>query len=83
MVNFNDIDSSEIKEGLLLTAEQVEYLFLCTKDSIEVLSRLEESINTFNSKHPKEQDLDSQIFLKKMLSDLKHCVTILRKENDL
>jgi hypothetical protein len=83
MVDFNDIDSSKIQEGLLLTEEQVEYLFLCTKDSIEVLSRLEESIDTFNSKHPEHQDLDSHVFLKKMLSDLKHCVTILRKENDL
>ena len=74
---FTEINPAEIKEGLLLNEEQINYLFTNIKDSIALLTRLEEALSA------EGQLSQGSIFTKKLIDDLKHCVTILRKENDL
>ena len=72
-----DIDSNKIREGLLLNKEQIDYLFGCVRDTIKLLHFLKGALE-------KEGNLDSgHFFIKKLEDDLKHCVTIIRKENDL
>ena len=75
--NFEKINPSEIKDGLLLNEEQIHYLFSNIKDSIHLLTTLEAQLSA------QGELSQGALFIKKLIDDLKHCVTILRKENDL
>jgi len=75
--NFEKINPTEIKDGLLLNEEQINYLFTNIKDSMRLLTSLELQLSS------QGELSQGTIFIKKLIDDLKHCVIILRKENDL
>ena len=77
MEKFEDLDPSQIKDGLLLNEDQINYIFACLKDNIHLLQFIKSTLT-------KEGRLDSgHFFIEKLEDDLKYCVNILRKENDL
>mgnify|MGYP006411400569 CR=1 FL=1 len=81
MVKYEDIDPNEIKEGLLLDDGQVRYLVSCLNRSAQLLSSLRDSLAQSITADPQNKALDqTEKFIKKLHSDLKYCVTILRKE---
>ena len=78
-MKFEEIESSEIKNGLLLDESQTQYLFICIREARGALGLLQSGL----SKEEAEPPSDSYIYLKKLNEELDYCVTILRKENDL
>ena len=77
MEKFEDLDPNQIKEGLLLNEVQINYLFSCLKENLHLLKFIKSTLQ-------KEGRLDNgHFFIEKLEGDLKYCVTILRKENDL
>ena len=84
MTNYQDIDPTEIKEGLLLTEDQVHYMAVCINGSVRLLSSLGESVSRDSAADPQNESLKrTEKFIEKLSSDLKYCVTILRKRHDL
>ena len=77
MAKFEEIDASKIEDGLLLNEEQVTYVFKCIKDALQLMDFIKRSLND------RESSEQADLFLKSLEDDLKHCVIILRKENDL
>lgn len=78
-MKFEEIQSSEIKNGLLLDEKQVDYLYVCIKEASSAL-------NLIRARLPKEHTdppSDSYKYLKKLTEELNHCVTVIGKENDL
>jgi hypothetical protein len=83
-MKFEDIDPSEIKEGVLLDEAQTHYLSSCLKASSHLLEGLKDSVNQALAKNPNNKNFNlSKKFLEKLGSDLKYCVTILGEKNDL
>jgi hypothetical protein len=76
-MKFEEVKSSEIKNGLLLDEEQTDYLFNCIKEAMVALRAVQASLRTTDSR------ADSIIYLKKLTEELNYCVTVLRKQNDL
>ena len=78
-MKFEEIKSSEIKNGLLLDESQVNYLTLCIKEALVALGTVQATL----LKKEITASSDSSIYLKKLSEELTYCVTILREEDDL
>ena len=84
MTDFNSIDPSEIKEGVLLNDEQSNYIARVIKDSLSLLSSFQKSVDDELSTGNTNPSVESaQKYFSKLESDLKYCVTIIRKDHVL
>ena len=84
MTDFTNIDPTQIKDGLLLNEDQTNYIAMAIKDATRLLRSLRESLDSQTTRDPSNLKLkESQKFFKKLESDLKYCVTILRKDHVL
>ena len=84
MENWEDIDPAQIKEGILLDEDQVNYIASCLKGAIQLVDSLHGATEIASNSDPKNEKFANTLkFIKNIDSDLKYCVTILRKDNDL
>jgi hypothetical protein len=84
MVDFESIDPTEIKEGVLLNEDQTTYIATVIKDSLSLLNSFQQSVNAEVSGGNTSPSLQSaQKYFLKLESDLKYCVTIIRKDHVL